>query len=990
MFDKKFKYSYLDNEYDLALRMDREWKTTKERVLIVLQTVPAVSLKYKDIAPNGFVKDTLTNCISYANKLAMKLQGKMPYCSFAVVNFNAYKHMHGSRDQRRSDELKFAERLTKLIAKLKPTKILFSGHEAASYILKEDAHTLALLRGRVYDYKGAQAVVTLDLDRLFAKKFEQANLLGFFSRHLAYLLIGKHPFSLRKLYPTVRYVDTRKKFDNFYARLLKAKQRVAYDTETKDLHNYNNAIYTYQFALDTEPNVGYVIPFDHPTSPFSTEDREYIKAKLDRFFSTSELELVTFYGMFDLRVTRATHGLPVINNPVYEITGGEHLLDENTDALKNVDGLNHGNLNATLCRYDCDFYLKASFSKEDRGSIGTVAVNDKDFLLYCAMDVVSILNIVPMQVKHAALYEIENKNYKNIFLRAQRYSLGPTVHQLSHLEEDGSRVNLDYLVSLSKKGSPLIEEIEKAGDQFKKYESVKKANSNLLKKAGIRSNSLFGTGEQWVFKPTKGEHRAELFFNVLNLEPVSETSTGNPAIDAKFIKHYKGDVKEVATYGAFQEVSKLLSTYVRGWIKTLRTNVDSVTDHRLRPSYGFFSVVTGRLNSRNPNLQQIPSRGRLSVIIRRMFEAPINRMFIRYDYSAHEIRGWANISGDSVLAESFKMGQRMRQQYIQKPTEELAKELATKGDVHIMNVKHFFGKWIVKTDPLRDAIKAVVFGTLYGKSARSLGEDVGKDEQYAQDLIDKMFGTFKQGARWLDRMKRNVVEKYFVYSPLGRKRHLYAALTGDRVAISKQLRRGVNAPIQGMSSELGVIASYLIIRSYYTHMEKLNKLLKLDAKRTKIGFNRIVHDANYFDVDYKAALVLAHIVQYEATYGIAKYTEEKFGFKMMVEPEIELEFGVRDDRSHAWDWSLPSLVGCIVKTVLDAEEFNLLEGKNAREAFQQVWSVYEDERFQKYLQKHFPLLNVKQLKVQMSSAVKDYLKSIEKEAFFKKHKSVVM
>ena len=38
------------------------------------------------------------------------------------------------------------------------------------------------------------------------------------------------------------------------------------------------------------------------------------------------------------------------------------------------------------------------------------------------------------------------------------------------------------------------------------------------------------------------------------------------------------------------------------------------------------------------------------------------------------------------------------------------KELKQKGDVHIQNVKRFFGIWIEKSNPLRDAIKAVVFG----------------------------------------------------------------------------------------------------------------------------------------------------------------------------------------------------------------------------------------------------------------------------------------
>ncbi len=41
---------------------------------------------------------------------------------------------------------------------------------------------------------------------------------------------------------------------------------------------------------------------------------------------------------------------------------------------------------------------------------------------------------------------------------------------------------------------------------------------------------------------------------------------------------------------------------------------------------------------------------------------------------------------------------------------EVLEDLKKRGDVHIQNVHRFFGKWVEKSDPLRDAVKAVVFG----------------------------------------------------------------------------------------------------------------------------------------------------------------------------------------------------------------------------------------------------------------------------------------
>lgn len=45
-------------------------------------------------------------------------------------------------------------------------------------------------------------------------------------------------------------------------------------------------------------------------------------------------------------------------------------------------------------------------------------------------------------------------------------------------------------------------------------------------------------------------------------------------------------------------------------------------------------------------------------------------------------------------------------------TDTTAKRLKKEGDIHLLNVFKFFGKWVEKSDPLRDAIKKVVFGRM--------------------------------------------------------------------------------------------------------------------------------------------------------------------------------------------------------------------------------------------------------------------------------------
>lgn len=416
------------------------------------------------------------------------------------------------------------------------------------------------------------------------------------------------------------------------------------------------------------------------------------------------------------------------------------------------------------------------------------------------------------------------------------------------------------------------------------------------------------------------------------------------------------------------------------------------------------------------NLQQIPSRGKLAKIIKRMFIAPKGQLLIRYDYSAHEVRVWSYVGKDAVLAGIFKVGQKLRQMFIVDPSEENAKAIKEKGDIHILNVKRLLGKVVDKSSPLRDAIKAVIFGLLYGKSAETLGEDTKLGDKgafmkiiadkektqkekakaeadlrslmeedrtdYAQGLIDKVFAEFKGGAKWTKKMGKLVADQYYVYSPIGRKRRLYAAMTGDRGIVNQQIRRGSNAPIQGFASEIGIKAGRLIMELYYKELPRFCEMLDIeyDPWELRVPFNRTVHDANYFSVIYPMVLPWIHILQYATTYGVTEAYAKEFGVDFPVEPEIEIEVGVRDDMTHKWDWAVPNLVQCLLNSVDEAESMGYMEGTR-QEVLGQIFEPWRNKKMRNYLQAKYPLLGVENLNKQIVDALKlvDVPKKKEKE-----------
>lgn len=263
--------------------------------------------------------------------------------------------------------------------------------------------------------------------------------------------------------------------------------------------------------------------------------------------------------------------------------------------------------------------------------------------------------------------------------------------------------------------------------------------------------------------------------------------------------------------------------------------------------------------------------------------------------------------------------------------------------------------------------------------------------EYAQGIIDKMFSEFKMGAKWTRLMKDFAETKFYVYSPIGRKRNLPAALTEDRAIVAKQVRRGSNAPIQGFASEVGVKASRRMLETYYKELPYLRKILgiKWSIWDLRIPFNRIVHDASYFSVPYAMVLPFVHILQWEATYGITKAYKDEFDVDFTIEPEIEVEFSARDDKSHKWDWSISaapgtpldkdsSIVACITKAVNDASELGVLsDGRTVDEVIREIFKPWDNIELRTYLQTKFPLLNVKDLDPQIVAAIRPLFKKKE-------------
>lgn len=251
------------------------------------------------------------------------------------------------------------------------------------------------------------------------------------------------------------------------------------------------------------------------------------------------------------------------------------------------------------------------------------------------------------------------------------------------------------------------------------------------------------------------------------------------------------------------------------------------------------------------------------------------------------------------------------------------------------------------------------------KARATQEEEMSKDWlEYAKDVTEKFFGGYPKVEAFLDRCVTQMTKRFWVISPLGRRRTMYRGLTGNNRFIADAGRRAKNSPIQGISSEAGVTAGYLILQ----HIHKYMLTFGIDMKLFSL-YCRAVHDASYFEEAYRMVIPALHINQWVATQGITDYYEETFGFKFILSPEIEIEYGADAKNGYAWNWDLEVFPVLLLKVLCDLAKAGRIDEAKIPKIHKAMMHPWCDKEQRTWLQAHYPLLGVENLEKQIVHSV---------------------
>jgi uracil-DNA glycosylase family 4 len=244
--------------------------------------------------------------------------------------------------------------------------------------------------------------------------------------------------------------------------------------------------------------------------------------------------------------------------------------------------------------------------------------------------------------------------------------------------------------------------------------------------------------------------------------------------------------------------AKLESTYVRPaptWVGL---------DHRIHSTYLLHGTITGRLASREPNLQNIP-RG---PFIRRMFKAADGRIYVECDLNQAELRSLAIMSADPTLLRIY--------------TENLV-------SIHHVTAVAFYGEDYDDEQKMR--AKAVNFGIVYGRTAPSLAQEFNISIQEAQSYIDAWFARYPKAKEFIMSCRKAPQLGQTMITVFGRKKRWGVVSNENMQNVQNEAS---NYPHQSTASDITLMSAI-----------EVQPVLK---EKWDADVVNLIHDAIYFEV----------------------------------------------------------------------------------------------------------------------------------------------
>ena len=342
------------------------------------------------------------------------------------------------------------------------------------------------------------------------------------------------------------------------------------------------------------------------------------------------------------------------------------------------------------------------------------------------------------------------------------------IYVLANMEENGIKVDVNLLKELKETNNKHIQEL----------------TSKIYQTSGVEFN---------INSP---KQLGVVLFETLGLTATKKTKTGY-STDEAVLSGLINEHDVIPLLLNYREAYKLQSTYIEPLLELGLKN----EDNRIHTSFLHTGTATGRLSSKNPNLQNIPVRTTAGSQIRSAFIPQDGYTLVGIDYSQIELRLLAHFSKDEALVDAFN----------------------NDLDIHYQTAVKIFGEDEAKEK--RNIAKSINFGLLYGMGSKKLGDTLGISSKEAKIYIDSYFKAFKSVKDYLKSIEDSAHVNGYIKTLLNRKR-LFDFDSANAMIKAAYLREAVNTMFQGSAADL-IKLSMVKIYQKYKNNDNMRLLLQI-------------------------------------------------------------------------------------------------------------------------------------------------------------------
>ena len=342
------------------------------------------------------------------------------------------------------------------------------------------------------------------------------------------------------------------------------------------------------------------------------------------------------------------------------------------------------------------------------------------------------------------------------------------------LKEEIEKNNLHYLYyDIELKLASILANMEKEGILVDK-DYLDSLESEIKEKLKTLEEKIYAISEE-EFNISSPKQLGVILFEKLNIPYPKKSKNSNYSTDKEVLDKIRLFNPIVSLVEEYRMLSKLNSNYVVG----LKEQI--MSDNKVHTIYNQCLTRTGRLSSKDPNLQNIPNHDEYGRLIRKCFVSQEGYTFLSSDYSQIELRLFAELSNVESLKEAF----------------------INSEDIHSFTASKIFNKDIKDvTKEERSRAKAVNFGIIYGISSFGLANDLGINVNDAKDFIDRYMEKFDGIKAYMKKEVDDAKEKGYVTTIMNRKRYIDEIKASNYMIRMQGERMALNTPIQGSGSDI--------------------------------------------------------------------------------------------------------------------------------------------------------------------------------------------